>query len=280
LVAEFFVERHVGVAIDRRNDSGLLACGREFLDVGDDRLVIAMTERCVLFHDVGFGDTFGFQERAQNFVRRAWVHIVGAKQHPALGRAAVFAHQVFNRRNGLLVRRSTRVENVFRELFAFVLHWVEEEAIEFFGKSNDKTCHRIAAKLRPLADVGLGYVRLGQSSSTLSGGESQRVKLAFYLSQEKSTEKMLFIFDEPTTGLHFHDISKLMKSLNALVEHGHSVILIEHNVEVIKCSDWVIDLGPEGGEKGGYVVFEGTPEQLAQCDESYTAKFLKQKLNC
>ncbi|HNX85255.1 MAG TPA: excinuclease ABC subunit A, partial [Bacteroidales bacterium] len=161
-----------------------------------------------------------------------------------------------------------------------VLGMTIEEAIEFFGKSKDKTCHRIAAKLRPLADVGLGYVRLGQSSSTLSGGESQRVKLAFYLSQEKSTEKMLFIFDEPTTGLHFHDISKLMKSLNALVEHGHSVILIEHNVEVIKCSDWVIDLGPEGGEKGGYVVFEGTPEQLAQCDESYTAKFLKQKLNC
>src|SRR5690606_827899 len=105
-----------------------------------------------------------------------------------------------------------------------------------------------------LADVGLGYVRLGQSSSTLSGGESQRVKLAFYLSQEKSTERMLFIFDEPTTGLHFHDISKLMKSLNALVDHGHSVILIEHNVEVIKCSDWVIDLGPEGGENGGYLV--------------------------
>lgn len=159
-----------------------------------------------------------------------------------------------------------------------VLEMTIEEAIEFFGKCKDKTCARIAAKLRPLADVGLGYVRLGQSSSTLSGGESQRVKLAFYLSQEKSTEKMLFIFDEPTTGLHFHDISKLMKSLNALVEHGHSVILIEHNVEVIKCSDWVIDLGPEGGENGGYVVFEGTPEQLAQCETSYTARFLRQKL--
>ena len=159
-----------------------------------------------------------------------------------------------------------------------VLEMTIEEAIEFFGRCKDKTCARIAAKLRPLADVGLGYVRLGQSSSTLSGGESQRVKLAFYLSQEKSTEKMLFIFDEPTTGLHFHDISKLMKSLNALVEHGHSVILIEHNVEVIKCSDWVIDLGPEGGENGGYVVFEGTPEQLAMCETSYTARFLRQKL--
>jgi excinuclease ABC subunit A len=159
-----------------------------------------------------------------------------------------------------------------------VLEMTIEEAIEFFGRCKDKTCARIAAKLRPLADVGLGYVRLGQSSSTLSGGESQRVKLAFYLSQEKSTEKMLFIFDEPTTGLHFHDISKLMKSLNALVEHGHSVILIEHNVEVIKCSDWVIDLGPEGGENGGYVVFAGTPEQLALCETSYTAGFLRQKL--
>src|SRR5690606_2265546 len=105
-----------------------------------------------------------------------------------------------------------------------------------------------------------------------------RVKLAYYLSQEKSEAKMLFIFDEPTTGLHFHDISKLMKSLNALVDHGHSVLLIEHNVEVIKCSDWVIDLGPEGGEMGGFLVFEGTPEQLALCDASYTGRFLKPKL--
>ncbi len=103
--------------------------------------------------------------------------------------------------------------------------------------------------------------------------------LAFYLSQEKSHEKMLFIFDEPTTGLHFHDIGKLMKSLNALVDHGHSVILIEHNVEVIRCADWVIDLGPEGGDKGGYVVFEGTPEQLANCKDSHTAIFLKPKLS-
>ncbi|MCI0523257.1 MAG: excinuclease ABC subunit A, partial [Bacteroidales bacterium] len=115
------------------------------------------------------------------------------------------------------------------------------------------------------------------SSSTLSGGESQRVKLAYYLAQEKSSEKILFIFDEPTTGLHFHDINKLMKSLNALVEHGHSVILIEHNVEVIKCADWVIDLGPEGGDRGGYVVFEGTPEELAECESSYTARYLKLK---
>ena len=159
-----------------------------------------------------------------------------------------------------------------------VLEMTIDEAIEFFSRCHDKTCKKIAGKLKPLADVGLGYVRLGQSSSTLSGGESQRVKLAFFLSQEKSSEKMLFIFDEPTTGLHFHDINKLMKSLNALVEHGHSVILIEHNVEVIKCADWVIDLGPEGGDKGGYVVFEGTPGQLARYDKSYTAKYLRLKL--
>ncbi|HUW91664.1 MAG TPA: excinuclease ABC subunit UvrA [Bacteroidales bacterium] len=159
-----------------------------------------------------------------------------------------------------------------------VLEITIDEAIEFFGKCQDKSCKKIADKLRPLADVGLGYVRLGQSSSTLSGGESQRVKLAYYLSQEKSNAKMLFIFDEPTTGLHFHDISKLMKSLNALVEHGHSVILIEHNIEVIKCADWVIDLGPEGGDKGGYVLFEGTPEQLTKCQESYTAKYLRLKV--
>jgi excinuclease ABC subunit A len=160
-----------------------------------------------------------------------------------------------------------------------ILEMTVEEAIEFFGRCNDKNCKRIADRLRPLADVGLGYVKLGQSSSTLSGGESQRVKLAYYLGQEKSAEKMLFIFDEPTTGLHFHDISKLMKSLNALVDHGHSVILIEHNVEVIKCADWVIDLGPEGGEKGGYVVAEGTPEQIIECEASYTGRFLRKKLN-
>ena len=159
-----------------------------------------------------------------------------------------------------------------------ILEMTIDEAIEFFGRCQDKTCKKIAEKLKPLANVGLGYVRLGQSSSTLSGGESQRVKLAYYLSQEKSTEKMLFIFDEPTTGLHFHDISKLLKSLNALVGHGHSVILIEHNVEVIKCADWVIDLGPEGGDKGGYVIFEGTPEQLAKNDRSYTAKYIRPKL--
>lgn len=159
-----------------------------------------------------------------------------------------------------------------------VLEMTIDDAIEFFGTKKDKTCQRITAKIKPLADVGLGYVRLGQSSSTLSGGESQRVKLAYYLGQEKSAGKMLFIFDEPTTGLHFHDIKKLMKSLNELVEHGHSVIVVEHNLEVIKCADWVIDLGPEGGSQGGNIVFEGTPEGLVNEPRSYTGKFLKQKM--
>jgi len=126
--------------------------------------------------------------------------------------------------------------------------------------------------------VGLGYVRMGQSSSTLSGGESQRVKLAYFLSQERGSGHILFIFDEPTTGLHFHDIRKLLKSLNALVEHGHSVILIEHNQEVIKSSDWIIDLGPEGGEDGGYLVFAGKPEDMVECRASHTGRFLSGKL--
>jgi excinuclease ABC subunit A len=127
--------------------------------------------------------------------------------------------------------------------------------------------------------VGLGYIKMGQSSSTLSGGESQRVKLAYFLSQERETGHILFIFDEPTTGLHFHDINKLLRSVNALVDHGHSVIVIEHNQEIIKSCDWVIDLGPEGGEEGGYLVFEGTPEELARCEGSYTGRFLAHKLH-
>ena len=126
--------------------------------------------------------------------------------------------------------------------------------------------------------MGLGYIKMGQSSSTLSGGESQRVKLAYFLSQEKESGHILFIFDEPTTGLHFHDINKLLRSINALIDHGHSAIVIEHNQEVIKSCDWVIDLGPEGGEEGGYVVFEGKPEELARCKGSYTGRFLTSKL--
>lgn len=148
-----------------------------------------------------------------------------------------------------------------------------DEAMAFFDDAKD-----VINKLKPLQDVGLGYVKLGQSSSTLSGGEAQRVKLASFLGREKSTEQILFIFDEPTTGLHFHDIRKLMDALNALVEKGHTVIVVEHNMEVIKSSDWVIDLGPEGGKEGGHLVFEGTPEELAKVKASYTGHFLKEKL--
>jgi excinuclease ABC subunit A len=154
-----------------------------------------------------------------------------------------------------------------------ILRLTVDEAMEFFASEKN-----IADKIKPLQDVGLGYVSLGQSSSTLSGGEAQRVKLASYLGKGEAQEKVLFIFDEPTTGLHFHDINKLLKSFNALIEVGHSVIVIEHNTEVIKCADWVIDLGPEGGKNGGNLLFAGTPEDLVKCKESYTAKFLKEKL--
>ena len=153
-----------------------------------------------------------------------------------------------------------------------------DEAIEFFNLHIGRCERRIADKLAPLSNVGLGYIKMGQSSSTLSGGESQRVKLAYFLGQERGSGHILFIFDEPTTGLHFHDIRKLLKSLNALVDHGHSVLLIEHNQEVIKSSDWVIDLGPEGGEDGGRLLFEGRPEDLTKCPESYTGKFLASRL--
>ncbi|HCC70693.1 MAG TPA: excinuclease ABC subunit A, partial [Bacteroidales bacterium] len=160
-----------------------------------------------------------------------------------------------------------------------VLEMTINESIEFFSSQAGKTEQKIVTRLRPLADVGLGYVKLGQSSSTLSGGESQRVKLAYYLSQERLSDHIVFIFDEPTTGLHFHDINKLLNSLNALVERGHSVILIEHNIEVIKNADWIIDLGPEGGEKGGNIVFEGVPEDIIKCKLSYTGKWLAGKIN-
>ena len=160
-----------------------------------------------------------------------------------------------------------------------ILEMTIDEAIDFFHSHPGKSEKRIVEKLKPLSDVGLGYIKMGQSSSTLSGGESQRVKLAYFLSQEHESRHILFIFDEPTTGLHFHDINKLLKSINALVDNGHSVILIEHNQEIIKSSDWVIDLGPEGGEDGGRIVFEGKPEDLAKCKESYTGKYLAPKLN-
>lgn len=153
------------------------------------------------------------------------------------------------------------------------------QAIEFFGSQKESLAKKVADRLKPLQDVGLDYVKLGQASSTLSGGESQRVKLAYFLSKENTDGQTLFIFDEPTTGLHFHDIKKLMDALNALVERGNSVVLVEHNMDVIKSSDWVIDLGPEGGEQGGKLVFEGKPEDLVKCKDSYTGQYLKEKLS-
>ena len=156
-----------------------------------------------------------------------------------------------------------------------VLQMTVKEAIEFFGQNNQDT---IVRKLKPLDDVGLGYVKLGQSSSTLSGGENQRVKLAYFLSQEKC-DPTLFIFDEPTTGLHFHDIKKLLKAFDALISHGHTVVVIEHNLDIVKCADYVIDLGPDGGDKGGKLIFAGTPEDIAKCEESVTGTFLREKIN-
>lgn len=157
-----------------------------------------------------------------------------------------------------------------------ILEMTVNQAIEFFS-SGDSTEKKIVRRLEPLQWVGLGYVKLGQSSSTLSGGESQRVKLAYFLSLERA-EPTIFIFDEPTTGLHFHDIRKLLDSFDALLRRGHTVIIIEHNMDVIKCADHVIDLGPEGGDKGGHLVVCGTPEQVAACPESYTGRYLKSKL--
>lgn len=159
-----------------------------------------------------------------------------------------------------------------------ILELTVNEAIEFFSMVNSTLEKRIVEKLRPLSDVGLGYIKLGQASSTLSGGESQRVKLASYLSKENTNSPSLFIFDEPTTGLHFHDIRKLLDSFNALIERGHSILIIEHNLEVIKCADWIIDLGPGGGNEGGYLVFEGIPQDLIKCKKSYTGKYLRSKL--
>ncbi|MBP3715221.1 MAG: excinuclease ABC subunit UvrA [Phocaeicola sp.] len=156
-----------------------------------------------------------------------------------------------------------------------ILDMTVNQAIEFFSEYHQD---KIVKQLKPLQYVGLGYVKLGQSSSTLSGGENQRVKLAYYLSLEK-TQPTIFIFDEPTTGLHFHDIKKLLEAFDALIKRGHTVIIIEHNMDVIKCADYIIDLGPEGGERGGELVVCGTPEEVAACPQSYTGRFLSSKLN-
>ncbi len=155
-----------------------------------------------------------------------------------------------------------------------ILDMEVDEAIDFFENNGQSA---IAKRIKPLHDVGLGYIKLGQASSTLSGGENQRVKLASYLAGEKS-QPTLFIFDEPTTGLHFHDIQVLLKAFQTLIAHGHTLVIIEHNLDVIKCADHIIDMGPEGGDAGGQIVAEGTPEQIAECKNSYTAKFLKEKL--
>lgn len=154
-----------------------------------------------------------------------------------------------------------------------VLNMSVDEAIDFFVERLD-----VVSKIQPLQDVGLGYVKLGQSSSTLSGGEAQRVKLASYLGKGRSTNPILFIFDEPSTGLHFNDIKKLMAAFNALVESGHTIVIVEHNMDIIKCADWLIDLGPDGGDEGGYLLYQGAPEGLPEVENSYTGEYLKEKL--
>ena len=156
-----------------------------------------------------------------------------------------------------------------------ILDLTLDESIDFFQEKKV-----IVNRLKPLQDVGLGYIHLGQSSNTLSGGEAQRVKLASFIGKGKQSkdDHTLFIFDEPTTGLHFHDIRKLLDALNALANQGNSIVIIEHNVEVIKSADWIIDLGPEGGDQGGNVIFTGTPEEMLDCDKGYTSQYLKDKL--
>ena len=158
-----------------------------------------------------------------------------------------------------------------------VLEMTINQAIEFFSEQQGSAEKKIIKRLKPLQDVGLGYIKLGQASSTLSGGENQRVKLAYFLSNEKQ-EPTIFVFDEPTTGLHFHDIKTLLKAFDSLIEKGHTVVIIEHNMDVIKCADYVIDMGPEGGDKGGFLVCAGTPEDIASCEKSYTGKYLKDNL--
>ena len=157
---------------------------------------------------------------------------------------------------------------------ADILNMTINESIEFFQKTEQT---KISKRLQPLQDVGLGYIHLGQSSSTLSGGEAQRVKLASFLGKGKKEGQQFFIFDEPTTGLHFHDIKKLLESFNALIENGHTILVIEHNQDIIKCADWLIDLGKEGGNKGGELIFQGLPEDIVNCKTSATGQFLKEK---
>lgn len=155
-----------------------------------------------------------------------------------------------------------------------VLNMTISDAIAFFKEHKQNI---IVKRLQPLEDVGLGYIKLGQNSSSLSGGENQRVKLAYFIGQEKQTPT-LFVFDEPTTGLHFHDIKRLLKTFDALIDRGHSIVVIEHNLDVIKCADHVIDIGPDGGDRGGNIVVVGTPEEVSKCERGFTGKYLKKKL--
>lgn len=180
--------------------------------------------------------------------------------------------------NGKRYKQETLEVEYRGKNIADILEMDIQTALDFFKEGTDKIEQKIVEKIQPLVNVGLGYVQLGQSSSTLSGGEAQRIKLASFLAKGGSTPSTLFIFDEPTTGLHFHDINKLVIAFNELINAGHSVIVIEHNTEVIKCADWIIDIGPEGGEKGGNVVFEGTPENLVLEENNYTGMFLIEKL--
>ncbi len=159
-----------------------------------------------------------------------------------------------------------------------ILEMTIDQAIEFFSEVNGTQEKKIVKRLQPLRDVGLGYIKIGQNSSSLSGGENQRVKLASFFAEEK-VEPTLYIFDEPTTGLHFHDIATLMKSFDRLITMGHTILIIEHNMDVIKCADHIIDIGPEGGAEGGRLVAAGTPEEIAANPASYTGKYLKEKLS-
>jgi len=161
---------------------------------------------------------------------------------------------------------------------ADILNFSIDEALFFFRESEDKIAQKIADKIKNLSDVGLGYLKVGQSSSTMSGGEAQRIKLASFLAKGNSHPSTLFIFDEPTTGLHFDDVSKLLIAFDSLIKLGHSIVVIEHNMDVIKCADHIIDLGPEGGENGGKILFEGTPEELVQIQNNSTSKYLQEKI--
>jgi excinuclease ABC subunit A len=176
--------------------------------------------------------------------------------------------------------KAETLEVLYREKsISDLLDMTVDDAVTFFSAEEDsRICKKILEKLEPLQAVGLGYVHLGQSSSTLSGGEAQRIKLASFLIAINNTSPTLFVFDEPTTGLHFHDVAKLLKSFDALLKKGHSIVVIEHNLDVIKCADWIIDVGPEGGEQGGSIVFEGTPEDLAKAGRGYTGGYVKEKL--